>query len=81
MKQGKHTVRPGSLYTAHGAQPAEAELTDEDIRKFDLFTEEEIEKFLPWEMEKIRKTPYKKLKAIMDSIRSKQCGITDAGEK
>lgn len=57
---------------AFGAQPAEAELTDEDIKKFDLFTQEEIDRFMHWEMESIRQTPYETVKAMMDDIRKKQ---------
>lgn len=57
---------------AFGAQPAEVELTDEDIKKFDLFTQEEIDAFMHWEMEWIRQTPYEAVKAMMEEIRKKQ---------
>ena len=69
-----HTVPPTDPRVAFGAQPAEAELTDEDIKKFDLFTQEEIDKFMHWEMEMIRQTPYEDVKRIMDEIRKKQNG-------
>lgn len=57
---------------AFGAQPAEVELTDEDIKKFDLFTQEEIDAFMHWEMEWIRQTPFEAVKMMMDEIRKKQ---------
>jgi len=57
---------------AFGAQPAEVELTDEDIKKFDLFTQEEIDRFMHWETEMIRQTPYETVKVMMDDIRKKQ---------
>ena len=57
---------------AFGAQPAEVELTDEDIKKFDLFTQAEIDAFMHWEMELIRQTPYETVKAMMEEIRKKQ---------
>lgn len=54
---------------AFGAQPAEVELTDEDIKKFDLFTQEEIDAFMHWEMQMIRETPYEDVKRIVDELR------------
>lgn len=57
---------------AFGAQPAEVELTDEDIKKFDLFTQEEIDRFMHWEMQVIRDTPYEKVKELVDQIRKMQ---------
>jgi hypothetical protein len=68
----EHTVRPTSPYEAFGAQPAEVELTDDDIRKFDLFTEDEIASFMHWEMEMIRQSDYEQLKATVAKIRQKQ---------
>ena len=67
-----HDVPPTDPRIAFGAQPAEAELRDEDIKKFDLFTQAELDQFLPWEMEWIRATPYEAVKAIVDDIRKKQ---------
>lgn len=67
-----HIKPPTDPRIAFGAQPAEAELTDEDIKKFDLFTKEELDRFLPWEMNWISKTPYDTLKAMMDEIRKRQ---------
>lgn len=65
-------TKPTDPRIAFGAQPAEAELTDEDIKKFDLFTQEEIDLFMHWEMEWIRQTPYEVVKAMMDGIRKMQ---------
>lgn len=67
-----HDVPPTDPRVAFGAQPAEAELTDEDIKKFDLFTQEEIDRFMHWEMEMIRQTPYEDVKRIMDELRRLQ---------
>lgn len=64
--------KPTSVYVAHGAQPAEAELTDEDIKKLDLFSDAEVESFMHWEIQMIRDTPYDDVKRIMDEIRAKQ---------
>ena len=65
-------AKPTSIYTAFGAQPAEAELTDEDIKKFDLFTQAEIDSFMHWEMELIRQTPFDAVKGMVDTIREMQ---------
>lgn len=62
-------VKPTDPRLAFGAQPAEAELTDEDIKKFDLFTQEEIDQFMHWEMQMIRETPYKEVRRIADALR------------
>lgn len=64
--------KPTDPRIAYGAQPAEAELTDDDIKKFDLFTQEEIDRFMHWEMEWIRQTPFEVVEAMMDEIRKKQ---------
>lgn len=57
---------------AFGAQPAEVELTDEDIKKFDLFTQAEIDEMMHWEMQMIRETPYEGVKHIVDALREVQ---------
>lgn len=72
MRNKPHTVPPTDPRIAFGAQPAEAELTDDDIRKFDLFTQAEIDSMLPWEMQMIRDTPYEEVKRIMDELRRLQ---------
>lgn len=72
MSDNPHIKPPTNPLIAFGAQPAEAELTDEDIKKFDLFTQEEIDRFMHWEMEMIRQTPYEDVKRIMDELRRLQ---------
>lgn len=64
--------KPDSKYTAFGAQPAEAELTDEDLKKFDLFTAAEINQMENWELELIRRTPLELLKGLLDFVREEQ---------
>lgn len=71
-KQGVHTVPPTSPLIAHPAQPAEVELTDEDIKKFDLFTQEEINIMTGEQMELIRQTPFEALKTSVDAIRKRR---------
>lgn len=65
-------TKPTDPRIAFGAQPAEVELTDEDIKKFDLFTQKEIDAFMHWEMQMIRETPYEEVKRIVDELRRLQ---------
>ena len=73
----EYDTKPADPRTAFGAQPAEAELTDEDIKKFDLFTQSEIDLLMHWEMEAIRRLPYDTVKAVVDAIRERQIEIAD----
>jgi hypothetical protein len=64
--------KPDSPYRAFGAQPAEVELTPDDLKKFDLFTQQELDRMENWEMEAIRRQPYETIKALVDVIREEQ---------
>jgi len=64
--------KPDSIYTAFGAQPAEAELTNEDLEKFDLFTQSELNRMENAELELIRRTPLALLKELVGAVRERQ---------
>jgi hypothetical protein len=68
----EHTTPPTDPRVAFGAQPAEAELTDAQIKNLELFTQEEIDFMLPWELTLMMNQHHDVLKEMIDIIRKER---------